>query len=158
MSLTSQFGYQNKTAMSKTVTPIAIGPVTNYAKTEDTATSCSLSNKTCTLDQMEKLSYQCTSIGNVSTKNTLQHPSTVKEGVQYIIRLDEVLRTTDTNGNIITDEPVVAYLTIRHQVSGNITNALVTDVVTRLLGACMREDGTYRFDDLMRSALVPVEN
>lgn len=158
MSMSSSFGYSNKTAMSNTVTPINIGPVTNYAKTEDTATSCSLSNKTCALDQMEKLSYQCTQIGNVSTKNTIQHPSPVREGVQYIVRLDEVLRTVDSAGSIVCDEPVVAYLTIRHQASGNISNALVTEVVTRLLGACMRADGTYRFDDLMRSALVPVQN
>lgn len=158
MSLTSAFGYTNVTEMTSKVTPIDLKPVTNYAKVEDTATSCGLANKSCALDQMEKLSYQCTQIGNVSTKNVIQHPSTVRDGVQYIIRLDEVLRTTDSAGNIVCDEPVVAYLTIRHQASGNISNTLVTDVVKRLIGACMREDGTFRFDDLMRSALVPVNN
>lgn len=155
---TSSFGYTNVTAMESTVSPVDLKPVTNYAKVEDTATSCGLSNKSCALDQMEKLSYQCTQIGNVSTKNTILNPAPVREGVQYIVRLDEVLRTKDSNGDIICDEPVVAYLTIRHQVSGNITNALVSEVVKRLLGACMREDGTFRFDDLMRSALVPVNN
>lgn len=154
--MTSAFGFTNTTAMSTTVSPVDIKPVTVYARKENTATSCRLSNKTTPLDQGEQLSYQCTDIKTVNTLQSIVNPSKVTSGVQYIVRLDEILRTTDTDGNIICDEPVVVSLTIRHQLSGNITNALVTECVKRLLGACMREDGTYRFDDLMRSALDPV--
>lgn len=56
------------------------------------------------------------------------------------------------------DEPVVAYLTIRHQKSGNVTPAIIADVVSRVIGACMRTNGTWRFDDLMRSALSPIND
>lgn len=158
MSLTSNFAFQNKDAMTATITPVDLKPVTNYAKVEDEPTSCVLTNKTTPLDQGETLAYRCQPVSKVSTSLVIQNPSKVTNGIQYVIKLDEILRTTNDAGEIICDEPVVAYLTIRHQASGNITNALIGTVVTRLLGACMREDGTFRFDDLMRSALVPTAN
>ena len=89
----------------------------------------------------------------------MQNPSPVRNGIQYVIKVEDILRTVDTtSGAILMDEPVVAYLTIRHQKSGNVTPAIVADVVSRTIGACMRTDGTWRFDDLMRSALAPINN
>lgn len=156
--MTSSFAFTNTTAMTKSITPIAIKPTTNYAKVEDEPDQAVLSNKTCPLDQGELISYKASKVAKVSTTQTIQNPSVVPNGIQYVIKAEEILRTIDADGKIVCDEPIVAYLTIRHQCSGNITNALIGQVVTRVLGACMREDGTWRFDDLMRSALVPVED
>lgn len=154
--MTSSFSFTNSDANTHPVTPINVKPVTVYAKKEDSPTSCRLINKTSALDQGETLSYQCTDIKTVNTNQVIQNPAKVSNGVQYIVRLDEILRTTDATGNIICDEPIVVSLSIRHQMSGHVTGALVQQVVTRLIGACMRADGTYRFDDLMRSALYPI--
>lgn len=157
--MTSNFSFSNvATDTDMVISCTDIKPKTTYAKKSESATSCVLTNKTCTLDTPELLSYQCTEIAKVNTQNRIINPAKVSSGVQYIVRLDEILRTTDTNGSIICDEPIVASLTVRHPISGNITNAEVVSVIKRLLGACMREDGTYRFDDLMRSALQPIED
>lgn len=158
MAYTSKFGYTNVTPSTDTVAPIKIGPCTNYAKIEDEVDACVLSNKTTSLDQGELISYKATKLDKISTSQLIQHPSPVRNGIQYVIKAEEILRTTDATGTIIMDEPVVAYLTIRHQSSSNITNALVAEAVTRVLGACRREDGTWRFDDLMRNALDPSVN
>lgn len=154
--MTSAFSFTNISEMAKTVTPVQIDPVSDYAKTEDTSTSCELKNKTAKLGWGETLSYQCTNISNVSTKQQVLNPAKVTSGVQYIARLDEILRTTDDAGDIICDEPIVMYLTVRHPNSSNITPAHIAQVFTRLAGALLRDDGTYRFDDLMLSALAPI--
>lgn len=156
MSKTSTFAFANTSNMSFNVTPTDVKPVSSYAKIEDEPTSTVLSNKTCPLDQGELLSYKAQAVKSVSTTQVIQNPAPVTNGVQYVVKLEEILRTTDSAGNIICDEPVIAYLTIRHQASGNISNDIVASVVKRCIGACMREDGTWRFDDLMRSALSPV--
>lgn len=158
MATTSSFSFTNTTASSHSVTPIDLKLTSNYARTEDEADVCVLSNKTATLDQGELITYRSNELDKVSTSQTLQYPMPVRNGVQYVIKAEEILRTTDEAGNILCDEPIVAYLTIRHQKSSHITNALVAQVVSRVLGACVREDGTFRFDDLMRSALVPIED
>lgn len=153
--MTSSFSFTNKEVSTKTITPYDIEPVTDYAKTEDSATNCELKNKTAKLGWGETLSFQCTNITNVSTKQPILYPAKVTSGVQYIARLDEILRTVDDQGDILCDEPIVMYLTVRHPSSSNITPDNITEVFKRLSGALMRDDGSFRFDDLMLSALTP---
>lgn len=155
--MTSSFSFTNISDMASVkVTPVEIDPISTYAKSEDSATNCELKNKTCDLGQGEMLSFQCTGINNVSTKQPILNPAKVLSGVQYIVRLDEILRTKDIAGNVICDEPIVMYLTVRHPNSSNIEPTHVEEVFKRLVGACLRNDGSYRFDDLMLSALAPV--
>lgn len=151
----STFSFTNRTASTHDVTPVLIGPVTNYAKLQDEPTVAVFANKTAALDQGELLTYRCSDVAKVSTTQVIQNPLKVRNGVQYVIKVEEILRTTDTAGVLIGDEPIVAYLTVRHQKSGNITPALVEEVITRLYGGLYKADGTSRVGDLMRNALVP---
>lgn len=156
--MTSAFSFTNVSNSAHVITPIQIDPVSDYAKSEDTATSCELKNKTAKMGWGESLSYQATTVKNVSTKQEIVNPAKVQSGVQYIARLDEILRTTNDAGDVICDEPIVMYLTVRHPNSSNITPAHIAQVFTRLCGALQRDDGSYRFDDLMLSALAPTQN
>lgn len=159
MSLVSKFGFTNVSASTHTVTPKNLSVMTNYALTMDEPNETDLDNKTCPLDQPERLSFKCQKVNKVSTTLELQHPAPVTTGIQYVVKLDEVLRTTSTEDpTFVVDEPVVAYITIRHQRSSNITSDHVAEIFNRLIGACQKEDGSWRFDDLMRSALKPTEN
>lgn len=152
------FSYKNTAASEVTVTPVAIAPCTNYARTEDEVTSCVLKNRTCDFGQGELISFQCSPVKNISSKQGTQYPAKVTTGIQYVIRLDELLRTSDDNGNIIQDDPIVMYLTVRHPNSSSITADDISEVFKRLLGTIVRADGSFRFDDLMLSALVPTTN
>lgn len=157
--MSSSYAFTNTSNMTGvTVTPVDIKPVTNYAKTVDEPTVVVLSNKTCPLDQGELLTFRANEMDHISTSLAIQNPTKVRNGVQYVVKLEEILRTKDANGTIISDEPVVAYLTVRHQKTGNISESLVNQIVNRLMGAIYKEDGTTRLADLMRSALVPVED
>lgn len=153
----STFAFQNNDASTNKVASVNLGVVENYAKVTDEPTLAVLSNKTCTLDQGELLSYRCNPVSQVTTSLRSQNPTRVTDGVQYVIKLEELLRT-ELGDKTVVDEPIVAYVTIRHQKSGNITGSIIDQVYQRLQGAILKSDGTTRFNDLMRSALVPTED
>lgn len=159
MALVSSFGFTNATDSTHDVTPKLLGITTNYSVVTDTADETVLNNKTAPIDKEEIVTYRTRSLPRVDTKLNNQYPSPVKGGIQYQVSIEDMLSTTDTvNTGFRVDEPIVAFLTIRHPRSGNITNAHVATVVTRLLSACVRSDGSWRFDDLMRSAERPTSD
>lgn len=156
MAITSSFGFTNKTNSTHTVTPVDIKVNTNYALVEDEPTSCVLSNKTCPIDQGELVSYKSQTVNKVSTAQDVLYPPQVQTGVQYVVKVEELLSTTSsTDPAFRVDLPIVAYLTIRHTKNGQITDDIIAEVVNRLIGACRKTDGSWRFSDLMRSALHP---
>lgn len=160
MANTTTFAFTNTIPIAD-VTPsvIDIGAKTNYALVGEQPTVVEMQNKTAPLDQGERLTYRCQDIDKVSTAQAIQNPSKVRNGVQYVIKLEEILRTRDADGNILYDEPIVAYLTVRHQKTGTITDSHIETVLYRLLGACFDKTAhEWRFADLMRSALQPVED
>lgn len=157
MSKVSAFGFTNTTAGSNTVTPLALGLTSNYAVKADTSDQAVLNNKTAPIDVEEIITYRSRDIQNVNTSLNIQYPSPVKKGIQYQIMIEDTLSTTDTaDADFRLDEPIVMYLTIRHPKSGNIGNSQVGTVFLRLISSLMKTDGTWRFDDLMRSAERPV--
>jgi hypothetical protein len=157
MSRVSVFGFTNTEDATSSVTPRKLKLTTNYALVDADANNAVLNNKTAPIDAEELITFRSRNIGQVNTDLNIQNPSKVKSGVQYQIQVEDVLTTTDTDDSAFrVDEPIVALLTIRHPRSGNITNGHVTTVVNRLLSCLVREDGTWRFDDLMRGAERPV--
>lgn len=156
--MASTWGFTNTTENASTTLKIRdLKPVTNYARIEDEPTVAVLSNTTCPIDQCELLTYRCNDVERVSTAQKVRNPAKVTDGVQYVVKLEDIIRTQLSNGDVV-DEPIVAYITIRHPRSGNITKAIVDNMFERLIGACCRTDGTTRFDDLMRSALMPTKD
>jgi predicted RNA-binding protein with TRAM domain len=159
MANTSTFAFTNTTDLSTSVTITGIKPKTNYALIAEQPTFVESQNKTAPLDQGERMTFRCQDVDKVSTAQVIQNPGKVKNGVQYVVKLEEILRTADGEGNIIMDEPIVMYLTVRHQKSGNIRASHLDTIFKRLLGAMYDETaGEFRWNDLMRSALLPVED
>jgi hypothetical protein len=153
----STFSFTNTTDGSHTVTPPALGLTTNYALANEDANNAVLNNKTAPIDAEEIVTFRSRPIAQVNTDLNIQYPSPVKSGIQYQIQIEDVLTTTDSeDASFRVDEPIVALLTIRHPKSGNINNDIIGTVVRRLVGCIMKADGTWRFDDLMRSAERPV--
>lgn len=155
MPNTSSFGYTNTTANTTTLAPVKLGLVTNYAKIQDTPDACVMANKTSPLDQGELVTIRYQKLDKVSTSQDLAYPLPERGGCQYVYKVEDILRTTDENGKIINDEPVVAYLTIRHQRTGNITADIIKQIACRVLGVCISDKGTTRFIDTMRGDCSP---
>lgn len=159
MSKVSAFGFTNTTAGSNTVTPLALGLTTNYAVKTDKSDEAALNNKTAPIDIEEIVTYRSRDIATVNTSLNIQYPSPVKSGIQYQVQVEDTLSTTDTaDADFRVDEPIVMSLTVRHPKSGNISNTQVGTVFLRLISSLMKTDGTWRFDDLMRSAERPVSD
>ena len=154
--MSTAFSFSNTGDNSKiTITPTDLKPLTNYAVTEDEANIARMVNVTCPLDQPEVLTFQCQDITNVNSSIKNQYPPTVKDGVQYSVKLDELLSFTDTDPTHRTDYPIVAQLSVRHTKNGNISEAQVNEVIKRLIGALYSSDGTCRLTALMRQSLKP---
>jgi hypothetical protein len=157
MSKSSSFGFTNTTDSGNTVTPKALGLTANYAVKTDTADTAVLNNKTAPIDVEEIVTFRSRDIQTVNTGLNIQYPSPVKKGIQYQVMVEDTLSTIDTaDADFRVDEPIVMQLTVRHPKSGNITNAEVGTVFTRLISSLMKADGSWRFDDLMRAAERPV--
>lgn len=157
------FSFTNTTASGETISPICLGEVTNYAKTTDEPTLARVSNKTASLEQPEVITFRSDKIDSVSTSLSVRNPSPVKDGVQYTVKLETIYRST--SGSVTIDEPIVAWLTVKHPSSDTWNNNKVAMIVNRLVSACLKgqastgsgavADADWRFEDLMRSALIP---
>jgi len=156
MSKSSSFGFTNSTAGSHEVTPLALGITSNYALVRDNADVVDLSNKTAPIDQEEMITYRSREIDKVQVNIPVNHPAPVKKGIEYGIKLEEILSTTDSDDSTYRlDDPIKCTVTFQHNRSGYITNEVMGTVFLRAISALMRADGTWRFDDLMRSAERP---
>jgi hypothetical protein len=153
---TSTWGYTNDLDSTHPITPKQIGLKSNYAVVADTANEVVLVNTTTPIDQTEVVTLRSSVIPKVNTSSYLPvpNPAAVKTGVTYQIQTEVLLRTTSDDGNI-TDHPIVFYTHIRHERSGDITAQLVQEAFVRHLSMFTHNDGTYRFNELMRSALQP---
>lgn len=158
MATTTFQGFTNKLVSEHSMPSYSLGLKDNYACVEDEPTCEVLSNKTCPLDLGEKVTFRYNDIDKVTTSLSIQNPSKVRNGIQYVAKEEFAQRTVDANGNIIYDEPVVAYLVVRHQKTGTIAPATVDLAVQRLMGSVIKSDGSTRFGDMMLGALVVTEN
>lgn len=156
MALTSEFKFTNTDAGTATVTRTDLGLLSNYALAQDSGNEVVLVNKTTPIDALEKVSYQTRDIRRVDTTLDVNYPVGAR-AVQYQIMEEATLVTTDSDDSTFrVDSPITAKLIIRHPKVGFIGNAEIGTVLNRLISACMKVDGSWRFDDLMRSAERPV--
>lgn len=154
--ISSMTGTTNNTASAKTIAPIALGLQNNYAVIIDDPKECVLNSLATPQDQEEKISYKFQPQDSISATVEVQNPSRVKKGVQYVVKIENVLKTTDSvDATYRVDEPLVAYLVIRHCKSANVTPDTISNLVLRLLGACRDDSGNWIFGNLMRSAINP---
>jgi hypothetical protein len=159
MAKTSAFGFTNILDNAASIVLKSLGLVTNYSLSSDQADNVVLNNKTAPIDTEEIVSLRSRDIQSVNTPLNIQFPGKVKTGIEYSVRVDAVLSTTDSDdASFRVDEPMTCVITFRHPKSGNITEAHVLTLLTRALSA-LHKDGTnagWRIGDLMRSAERPV--
>lgn len=157
--MVSNFGFTNVTDSTKEVVTKKLSLSSLYATTEDESTRCVLSNVTCPIDQPEVITMTSSRIPVVNSTIPNYYPPKVVDGVTYAIKVEELLSLTDVDDpKFRVDLPIVAQLSIRHATNGEITEESVLTVITRLISALFKDDGTSRLPDLMRSALEPKSN
>lgn len=156
MALSANFSFTNNTVASDELRYVDLDPVTDYGLTHDEPDRVSLTNKTAAIDQPELITYQADHVSNINSYVTNPNPPKTGEVMRYGVRIDELLRVTSSdNDDYVVDYPIVMNITVKHAANNLITASMVENVFKRLLGTLVRNDGTYRFDDLMRHSLRP---
>lgn len=157
--------YTNTTPAVEYDPTVALGVASNYAKVVDEPNVVVIANKTASLEQPEQITYRSERIPKVSTAFPVRNPGPVQDGIQYSVKVETIDR--HTSGTDTIDEPICAWLTIRHPATNTWSNAAVAAVIRRLISACLKGQSTsgsasavvdstdWRFEDLMRSALAP---
>lgn len=146
----------------------APGLKTNFSVVEDGANSCSLINKLSPIDQLEKITFKFQALPRLQTSLAVQNPYKVKSGVQYLVKTEEIVRTTDsTSPDYVYDQPIIITTVIRHGTNGDLTVDNIQEALARHIGSLYESSDNStnvassafsRFNDLMRSALQPIKD
>lgn len=133
--ITSSLGFTNTSSDGPVVSLPNIAIQDNYGTVRNEATEVRLKNSTGPVDQKEIITFRAREIKSINTYNKIYYPARVQEGVEFGIRLDEVLRTQDSNGFIICDEPIVLSVAFKAPLSSNITEEILDEIFKRLYDA-----------------------
>lgn len=159
MAKVTAWGFGTNTLADTPQNVSSINPVSDFALVTDDPTECALVNGASDIDAPERLSYQARKVNQVVTDLDVANPGPSSKGVQYVVRLDEILKVTDSaDATYRKDLPFVGYVVIRHPIDGDIQPSHVDTMFQRLSGACYKETTagiSTRFGDLMKSALHP---
>jgi hypothetical protein len=159
MAITTSFPWSNQTNNTDhPLVPIKLGVVTNYGVDSDTGNSCVLTNRTCNVDTPELVSYQSRKIKIVNTTIPVLHPSKGTPGLQYGVQMETILKSSDDSIGYRVDDPIVVTVSVRHPVSGHITNDHIKTAVIRTVSYLFADNGSSRLGDLMRGAERPVSD
>jgi hypothetical protein len=151
------FSYTNTTPSAhNVVTGVNLGLQSNYAVTKDDAGEVRISNTTASLEQPEVISYRFTNTEKVwGSAVKPKYPAMEQSAVKYNVRIDSIYR--ETVGDHYIDHPMAIQLTVSHELSSTVTEAVVDELLTRLLGACYDETNqSYRFMDMARGSIQPI--
>lgn len=137
-----------------------MNPATKYAKVVDEPGCVILSANDAALDTSELITYRYSDVKKVSTTMENQNPPKIKSGVQYVVKVETLLRVDDTTSpSGKTDLPVVGYLTLRHPRHASITNTELNKLTQMVIGAAYDfSKSEFRFEALAKGAVSPTED
>lgn len=156
--IVANFGYTNTTESTNSVKLIQLGLVTNYGKTTDISTKCTLSNVTAPTDQPELIEFTSSRVPTVKSPITNYYPPRVLDGVTYGVNVYEIASSVSDDGKQRTDFPCGVEIKFHQSVNGQVTSDMMLEILTRAVSALFKADGSSRIPDLVRSSLAPVEN
>lgn len=151
------FGFPSDEASTKTL-PLHKMKLTTWGPETLTNGTVKLINPSSPKDQREIVTFQTENISTVTHSKALRvdNPTNIPGGIMYTVKAEEVGR--EQVGEVTIDHPIVATLSIRHDLGSGISGADIDKVLNRLLDAVYKEDGSSRFDDLMSFVELPRAN
>lgn len=136
-------GYTNYTPSTYVLPVRKLGELSNYSIVEDEAGVTILANVTSPVDQLERISIKAQNIPEVKVSQGISNPAPVKTGVQYSVKVEDIMTTTDSSDPTYrVDEPIVVTLTVKHNQSATFTAERVLGAIGRAVSALMCDDGT----------------
>lgn len=158
--MAATFPVNHEVSSTVTLKPIVMNPATKYARIVDEPGCVVVSAKDAALDTSELITYRYSDVKKVSTTMENQNPPKVKGGVQYVIKVETLLRVNDESspsGKV--DLPVVGYLTLRHPRHASITSTELEKMTQMVIGASYDfTKSKFRFEELAKGAVTPTED
>lgn len=147
MAKSASFGFTNTSWLKINSNYDMIG-----AKESD---KCALSNKTCALDQEERISFMSSNTSSTTVSQGVVYPSAVKASSRASVLLEEVLRETDSgDATYVQDYPIRVTVTIQGVKNAYLDDTLLSGLVAR---AKMAGDA-IGWNALLRGAVVPTSD
>lgn len=152
----SSFSFTNTELRTVKLPVVNIDPEV-YSPLGDEPTDYQMSNSTTSTDQPELITYQCGKMTKTPLSSEMEnlHPAPVQSAEQYGIKIEELLRVTDDNGNLLYDVPITACLTFKHSRDAAVTSSVIETVLQRLIGALYKSETETRINDMMRFSIRP---
>lgn len=162
MSITTTNTAVNKEVSEHTSKIVNLDLGENYFLAEDEPGKCVLVNATTDIDKPEAITYQTQSVKSVAGYGTPTNPSTTSRFMQTSIKVSNIFSTFDNSATSEVvdgrvDDQLTMTLSFKYPVSGYVKTPVLEEMLSRLLGAVYKQDGTTRFNELLRGAMKPRE-
>lgn len=162
MAKTGGFSYTNTTATThKTISLYDLKELENYGTNGGDGIRTYTNTQASSSDAPERFSFFSSTKKNIGTSLPVAYPSqrrtaasdknsSVAEGVKYGLKYEAIHTTTDSgDATYRVDRPVVAELSLAHEVVDTLTVSQLMDVLGRMYSFLEKENGTSRLADLM---------
>jgi hypothetical protein len=145
--------YTNTESRVQTLPEYDLGLTTNYFVVKDEPDQVMLDNHTAPKHK-ELITLTANSVAAVNTNCRVAFPNPVRGGTRIRVQLETLVKNTLADGSEVED-PINMYLTAVVPDNGFVTDADVAEVFRRLVSVLHKDDGSYRFDELLRGGLKP---
>lgn len=155
MALSTGYLFTNETAtVSKATSLYNMGETSNYG-VKDIKNGTELVNTTGTTFGVvsEKLTYKSLQVPKVQLSIPQPNRDKNSKAVQYSVSGQAIIRSTDTD--LLQDDGIYVQITICHDQSPYITEALIGKEVNRVISALQHTNGDWRFNELAAGATRP---
>lgn len=162
MSITTTNTATNNTISDTKANIVNLGLAENYVLLEDEPGKCVMVNDTTDIDKPEAITFQTQSVKGVAGYGTPVCPSTTGRFMQASIKISDIFSSfnTDSSAEVTdgrVDDQLTMSLSFKYPLSGYVKSDVLEQMLSRLLGALYKADGTTRFNDLLRGAVKPRE-
>lgn len=157
--MATSFGYTDKVTTTKNLALPDLSYATDYALIRDDASEVVISNTTSPLDQPETIRFALSSVADVYQGTGIEPSfrSVTKRGESLLVQINDILRVTDAEGQILYDLPISSHIVVKLPLNEYVTADVALQVVKRNISALF-DTGlvtSARLNQLLRSSLKP---
>lgn len=157
--MATSFGFTDKVTTTKNLALPDLSYATDFAVIKDDASEVVISNTTSPLDQPETIRFALTSVQDIYSGTGIEpsYRAVTKRGESLLVQVNDILRVTDENGQIVYDLPISCHLVLKVPLNEYVTADVALSVAKRNISALFDTGSvtSARLNQLLRSSLKP---
>lgn len=141
-------------------TPTSLNYAADFAKRDGVPSDITLVNTTGAADRSETIRFAVNRVNNIYSGTSIDPSfhSLSKKGSSVLIQVNDVITVYDEDTKLRYDLPISAHLVVKTSLDEVITDSVLTEIVSRLIGAAYEQSGTAvggRLSRLIRGVVTP---